>query len=288
MVLSMTAFANRKFSLPQGDLRWDIKSVNQRYFEASIKLPDVFQELEYQLRDILRQKIHRGKIFCQLHYEDNSIYQGQLELNTKLLDSVIENLELLAKRLKNPAAISPIDLLKWPEVIKGPKDDFAVISQALIEEFFKVIEDFLQARSKEGLAIQAVIEQRLQTIDDILLKIRKRFPSILNAYRNRILDKVLEMKAEIDSNRLEQEMLLMAQKMDVSEELDRLLIHVSAMKTLLKTGGMIGRHLDFLSQELNREANTLASKSIDAQLTQEAVELKVLIEQIREQVQNIE
>lgn len=288
MVLSMTGFASRKFSLPEGNLRWDIKSVNQRYFEASIKLPDVFQELEYHLRDNLRSKITRGKIFCQLQYEDNKGGNSHLEINEGFLEKLIKSAEAVSSHLTNAAPISPIELLKWPEVVKGSQFDLVSILKPVMEGFSLLIEDFLQARAKEGAFLKGFIEQRLQSIMDILHKIRERMPNILAGYRHRIMERVQEMKVQIDTNRLEQEMVFIAQKIDVAEELDRLEVHVKTMKDLLKKGGVIGRHLDFLSQELNREANTLASKSIDALLTQETVELKVLIEQIREQVQNIE
>jgi len=296
MVSSMTAFASRSFTLPQeaAVLRWDIKSVNQRYFEASIKLPDAFQTLEYHFRDQLRGKMNRGKIFCQLQYEEDVTGRSQLEIDVSQLDALTETCAFVANRLKNVdpmfliAPISPLDILKWPQIIKGANQDLAAIHQEIIKAFSETIQSFIQARLREGSDLKGFIEQRLKAIEVILKKIRERLPNIMSRYREKLMERMLDLKVAIDSNRLEQEMIFIAQKMDVAEELDRLDTHLQAVKTLLETGGVIGRHLDFLSQELNREANTLASKSVDALLTQETVELKVLIEQIREQVQNIE
>jgi uncharacterized protein (TIGR00255 family) len=288
MVSSMTAFASRQFSLAEGTLRWDIKSVNQRYFEASIKLPDAFQDLEYNLRDNLRRTISRGKIYCYLQYEEKSSTSAQLNINYSLLDTLIETSSSVATRLKNAAAISPLDLLKWPQVVIESRPDLAAVKKEISKAFSETLQDFKEARKKEGQELKGFMIQRLTTMDEILKKNRERFPSIISAYRERLMTKMLEMKVQVDSNRLEQEMIYIAQKTDVAEELDRLDTHLQAARNLLETGGVIGRHLDFLSQELNREANTLASKSMDALLTQEMVELKVLIEQIREQVQNIE
>lgn len=293
----MTAFASQSFALRNGEvvLRWEIKSVNQRYFEASIKLPEFFQALEYQCRDLLRGKINRGKIYCQLQYEENVILPSQLNIDIDRLDALTKTCALVANHLKKvdptilTAPISPLDLLKWPQVIKETEEkDLASIQQAIIKEFSQTMQSFIEARLREGSDLKGFIEQRLKAIEVILQKIRERLPSIISRYREKLMERMLDMKVVVDANRLEQEMIFIAQKMDVAEELDRLDTHLQAVKTLLETGGVIGRHLDFLSQELNREANTLASKSVDALLTQEMVELKVLIEQIREQVQNIE
>lgn len=288
MVSSMTAFASRRFELRQGVLRWDLKSVNQRYFEASIKLPEIFQELEYSLRDQLRRKINRGKLFCQLQYENNAELGAELELNASLLENLIKNCEVVAGQLKNAAALSPMDLLRWPQVVKSHYSDITEINQAVIQGLSETIEEFLSARNREGLELKGFILKRVQMIEELLATISARLPMIQTSHRNRLMERISDMKIEIDSNRLEQEMLFLAQKMDVAEELDRLNTHLQAVKELLNTGGVIGRHLDFLSQELNREANTLGSKSQDAKLTQDIVEIKVLIEQMREQVQNIE
>ncbi len=230
MVSSMTAFASRTFSYPGGVFRWDIKSVNQRYLEAAFKLPEVFQTLEYPLRDHLRQKINRGKIYCQLQFEEHLSATPQLDLNVELLDSLIENCAAVANRLnektdqcpilKNIAAISPLDLLKWPHIMRPREPDLTSSNAMISEAFSNTIEDFIQARTREGSDLKGFIEQRLQMMSEILIHIHQRLPQILSDYRGRLLERLHEMKVQADANRIEQEMIFIAQKMDVAEELD--------------------------------------------------------------------
>lgn len=288
MISSMTAFATHEVTLPEGILRWDIKSVNHRYCEVSFKVPDEFQNVESSLRELIRKKINRGKIYCNFYFDPNRKQTSSLGIDFELVDQLVSASDVISQKLKTATPPSAFDILKWPAVVKTLQQDTQTITEAMKVAFEETLNAFMKERLREGKELKAFIEQRLTKMKAILTDIRSILPQILVQYREHLLEKVNELQVQIDPHRLEQELMLIAQKMDVSEEMDRIEAHLRAVQTLLTEGGVVGRHLDFFMQELNRETNTLASKSINAAVTQQTVELKVLIEQMREQIQNLE
>ncbi|GJJ79826.1 UPF0701 protein [Pasteurella canis] len=287
MIYSMTAFARLEIKQDWGDAVWEIRSVNQRYLETFFRLPEQFRGLENTLREKLRQNLTRGKIECSLRIDNKKQTVTELNLNKALAQQVIQSLQWI-KQQAGEGEINPNDILRYPGVIEVPEQDLDLISQQLLQGFDTLLADFIAMRAREGEKVQALIEQRLATISIEADKVRSKMPEILQWQRDRLLQRFEEINLQADPQRLEQEMVLVAQRVDVAEELDRLQLHVKETQAILQKGGAIGRKLDFMMQELNRESNTLASKSINTEVTNSAVELKVLIEQMREQIQNLE
>ncbi len=287
MIYSMTAFARFEVKKDWGTAVWEMRSVNQRYLETFFRLPEAFRSLENSLREKLRQSLTRGKIECSLRIDTQQVAQQSLNLNKTLADQVLQSLKWL-KAQAGEGEINLADVLRYPGVVEAPEQDLDAISQDLLAGFDGLLKEFIAMRAREGEKLQAVIEQRLQAIDSEAQKVRCQMPEILQWQRDRLLARFEEIQLQPDPTRLEQEMILLAQRIDVAEELDRLQMHVKETNNILRKGGAVGRKLDFMMQELNRESNTLASKSINADVTASAVELKVLIEQMREQIQNLE
>ncbi len=282
----MTAYGRGELKADWGNASWELRSVNQRYLETYLRLPEQLRSLEPALRERLRQRLSRGKIEVNLRFELTQ-KTDTLHMNEALAQQLVDK----ANQLHTMAGIGQIqlvDLLKWPGVLESSAQDMDSISKQLLASFDEVIEEFLAARGREGDAIEGMILQRLDGISAQATLVRQRMPEVMAWQRQRLQDKLSEFKENLDPIRIEQEMILLAQKLDVAEELDRLDAHVAETRKVLKKGGACGRRLDFMMQEFNREANTLASKSINADITAAAVELKVLIEQMREQIQNIE
>lgn len=286
MIYSMTAFARHEIKQDWGTAVWEIRSVNQRYLETFFRLPENFRALETPLREKLRQRLTRGKIECALRIE--TTHQAtQLHLNQALAQQVLQSLQWLQTQAGG-GEINLTEVLRYPGVVEAPEQDLDKISQDLLSAFETLLDEFIAMRAREGEKLQAVIETRLAAIDGEATKVSALMPQILQWQRERLLQRFEEAQLQIDPQRLEQELVLLAQRIDVAEELDRLKMHVKETRRILKQGGAVGRKLDFMMQELNRESNTLASKSINAEVTAAAVELKVLIEQMREQIQNLE
>ena len=287
MIYSMTAFARLEIKKDWGDAVWEIRSVNQRYLENFLRLPEQFRSLENTLREKLRQNLTRGKIECTLRIDNKQQNISKLSLNEELAQQVIQSLQWL-KQQAGEGEINLNDVLRYPDVVEIPEQDLDMISQDLLTAFDELLIEFIAMRAREGEKLQAIIQQRLDSITLEAEKVRSKMPEILQWQRERLQQRFEEIQLQADPQRLEQEMVLLAQRIDVAEELDRLQMHVKETSSILKKGGAIGRKLDFMMQELNRESNTLASKSINADVTASAVELKVLIEQMREQIQNLE
>ncbi|WP_044470079.1 YicC/YloC family endoribonuclease [Mannheimia massilioguelmaensis] len=287
MIYSMTAFARHEIKKDWGDAVWEIRSVNQRYLENFFRLPEQFRGLENSLREKLRQNLTRGKIECSLRIETKKQTTAELNLNKELAEQVIQSLKWI-KQQAGEGEICLNDVLRYPGVVETPEQDLDAISQDLLVAFDELLKEFIAMRGREGEKLQVVIQQRLDSISAEANKVRAQMPEILQWQRERILQRFEEIQIQPDPSRLEQEMVLLAQRVDVAEELDRLQMHVKETSSILKKGGAVGRKLDFMMQELNRESNTLASKSINVDITASAVELKVLIEQMREQIQNLE
>ena len=287
MIYSMTAFARLEVKKDWGDAVWEIRSVNQRYLENFFRLPEQFRGLENTLREKLRQSLTRGKIECSLRIETKKQTNAELNLNKELANQVIQSLQWI-KSQAGEGEINLTDVLRYPGVVEAQEQDLDSISQDLLTAFDDLLTDFIAMRGREGEKLNDIIQQRLDAITVEADKVRSQMPAVLQWQRERLLQRFEDAQVNLDPQRVEQEMILLAQRVDVAEELDRLQMHVKETTNILKKGGAVGRKLDFMMQELNRESNTLASKSINADITASAVELKVLIEQMREQIQNLE
>tara|TARA_R110000764_G_scaffold112153_1_gene199078 strand:- start:1318 stop:2172 length:855 start_codon:yes stop_codon:yes gene_type:complete len=284
----MTAFARSELSTDQGNLAWEMRSVNHRYLEVTLRLPEAFRELEGPLRERLRKQLARGKVECTLRFNASDDNTQNLTLNQPLVVQLAKAAEQLAGQLANPAAINPLELLAWPGVLSGRETDQATLVKSARELFEPALVELKAHRAREGAELKQLIEERLASISDRTAILREMMPTLLSAHRQKLIDRFAEARLELDSTRVEQEIVMLAQKIDVAEELDRLDTHVAETYRVLDSKDAIGRRLDFLMQEFNREANTLGSKAIDTRSTQAAVDLKVFIEQMREQIQNIE
>ncbi|EFE97180.1 YicC/YloC family endoribonuclease [Serratia odorifera] len=287
MIRSMTAYARREIKGEWGSAAWELRSVNQRYLETYIRLPEQFRSLEPVIRERIRARLTRGKVECNLRFELDPSAQSSLLLNEKLAKQLVEAANWV-KMQSDEGEINPIDVLRWPGVMSAQEQDLDAISAQLMQALDGALDDFIAARESEGTALKALIEQRLDGVSGEVSKVRAQMPNILQWQRERLVSKLEEAQVQLESTRLEQELVLMAQRIDVAEELDRLDAHVKETHNILKKKEAVGRRLDFMMQEFNRESNTLASKSINAEVTTSAIELKVLIEQMREQIQNIE
>jgi len=287
MPLSMTGFARHESQHEWGNLVWEIRSVNHRYLEPHFRLPELVRELEPKLRDAMRKKLSRGKVEVSFTYQLNQ-GDAQLEVNHELLQQLQSAINDVESSLTQTTPVTALEILRYPGMLASAEVDRKLILAGSLDGFNAAIDDLIDHRGREGAELQQLIEQRLDGITEQVTLVRGILPSILAAQRTRLVEKLEAVKADLDNDRLEQEMVLLAQKTDVDEELDRLDTHVIEVRRTLKQEGSVGRRLDFLMQELNREANTLSSKSIVTDTTQAAVELKVLIEQMREQIQNIE
>ncbi len=287
MIHSMTAFARAEQAGAGGTLSWELRSVNHRYLEPHLRLPEAFRDLEGAVREALRNGLSRGKVECTLRYsEDNS--GKALQVDLQRASQLVLAAESVAALIKQPAPLNPLEVLGWPGVLVADAADPQVLNQAALGLFGQALSELKQGRQREGMELAKLLNERLDNITDEVAALRELVPQMLATQRQKIISRCAEMQAELDPQRLEQELVLLAQKSDVAEELDRLVTHVAEVRRVLKSGGAAGRRLDFLMQELNREANTLGSKAFDPRSTQAAVNLKVLIEQMREQVQNIE
>lgn len=288
MIYSMTAYARKEVKGDWGSAVWEIRSVNQRYLETYFRMPEQFRGLEPVLRERFRKRLARGKVECNLRFEANPAAKGELSINEALASQVIKAAEQVMHMTGELSRINPFQVMQWPGVMETPEQDMDAVNKVLLEAFDGAMDEFIEARAREGENMKALIEQRLEAITSEVVKVRARMPEILEWQRERLFSKFEDAKVELDPSRIEQELILLAQKSDVAEELDRLDSHVKETTNILKKGGSVGRRLDFMMQEFNRESNTLASKSISTDITASGVELKVLIEQMREQIQNIE
>ncbi|MBF0677269.1 YicC/YloC family endoribonuclease [Pseudomonas sp.] len=287
MVHSMTAFARSERTGPHGTLIWELRSVNHRYLEPHLRLPESFRDLEGAVRDALRQGLSRGKVECTLRLVEDTTGKP-LQIDRERAAQLINAAESVAALIKQPAPLNPLEVLAWPGVLVADAADPQALNAAATQLFREALDELRQGREREGTELSKLLNERLDSILEEVATLRQQVPLMLALQRQKILDRFAELQGEVDPQRLEQELVLLAQKSDVAEELDRLSTHVGEVRRVLKAGGAAGRRLDFLMQELNREANTLGSKAFDPRSTQAAVNLKVLIEQMREQVQNIE
>lgn len=287
MTRSMTAFARQELHREWGTLTWEIRSVNHRYLEPHLRLPESLRDLEGALREKLRTALSRGKVECTLRFVAEAGAQT-LNVDQARAEEVIAAAAQVRALMPDSAPLDTFQVLGWPGVLVETDLDMEAIKREALALFGQALSDLSSGREREGGELGQLIRQRLDSISEIVAEVRSLMPQILEAQRDSMRAKIEEMRVDADPMRLEQELVLIAQRADVDEEMDRLDTHVQEVRRVLGQKGPVGRRLDFLMQELNREANTLSSKSIVASTTQRAVELKVLIEQMREQIQNIE
>lgn len=287
MIRSMTAYARREIKGDWGSAAWELRSVNQRYLETYIRLPEQFRSLEPVIRERLRSRLTRGKVECNLRFDLDPGAQSTLQLNEKLAKQLVAAAQWV-KMQSDEGEINPLEVLRWPGVMLAEEQDLDAISNELLVALETAIDDFITARESEGASLKTLIETRLDGVSAEVIKVRAQMPNVLQWQRERLVSKLEDAQVQLENTRLEQELVLMAQRVDVAEELDRLDAHVKETHKILKKEEAVGRRLDFMMQEFNRESNTLASKSINSDVTTSAIELKVLIEQMREQIQNIE
>ncbi len=288
MPRSMTGFARREQKHPWGTVIWELRSVNHRYLEPAFRLPEDLREIEPKLRELIRSHLQRGKLEVSLNLQKEQVQDNELGMDLERVRQLAQAAQTISGELHDPAPINPFEVLRWPGVLQQSELDRETLQSAAIELFEQALTQLIEHRSREGAELAQFIQQRLDAISELVVQVRKQLPDILAAQREKLHTKIAALQIDLDPERLEQEIALLAQKADVDEELDRLDTHVIEVKRTLKQKNSLGRRLDFLMQELNREANTLSSKAIVADTTKAAVDLKVLIEQMREQVQNIE
>jgi uncharacterized protein (TIGR00255 family) len=288
VTLSMTAFARQEQTLDSGTLSWEIRSVNHRYLELSLRMDETFRPLEIAIRKLFAQQVARGKVEAVLRYQPTAADVATLHIDEDLARAVIDACAKLSDLSPAMAALDPLRLLQWPGIVSQQQTDAEALNKAVMAVLQTTLKDFVDSRRREGEALAEMLLQRCEDIAHIAAAVRIKMPQILAQNHARLLQRLADFQVELEPERLAQEAALLAQKSDVAEELDRLENHVNEVRHILGRNEPVGRRLDFLMQELNREANTLASKSIDTDTTRYAVDLKVLIEQMREQIQNIE
>ena len=273
MVKSMTAFTRVEHSDELGNITLELRSVNHRFLDLSLRMPEELRAHEQAIRELINKRLARGKVDINLRFGRNEAGEAELVVNQELAKKIAAASREVDLLLYNPSPVSSIDVLRWPGVLQADELDREQLGKSLMTLLNSALDDFVQ---------------RCDAMSQVVADVSKVMPEILGKWREKLVSRLQEAKLELDENRLEQEIVMLAQKTDVDEELDRLNVHLDEVRRVLKEKKPIGRRLDFLMQELNREANTLGSKSIDTATTQASVELKVLIEQMREQVQNIE
>lgn len=284
----MTAYSRVSSDNDLGTVTWELKSVNNRYLDASLRMPEDFRFLDGPLRERLGKRVRRGKVDGTLRIESTQRAAGAIELNLELVEQIAKACRQIDGVLYDAGRVSPLDILRWPGVMESNAPEPSEASAAILAAFDTALDEFVDSRKREGERLAELIEQRLASIETIVAGVREVLPDVIAAGRERLENKLADIRDQLDSSRIEAEIVLFSQKVDVAEEVDRLDAHVSEVRRVLTLKEPIGRRLDFLMQELNREANTLGSKSVDTRTTGASVELKVLIEQMREQIQNLE
>lgn len=287
MILSMTGYANGEHSTDLGTLTVEVRSVNHRYLELQLKMDDNLRHLEGQIRELIQTKLTRGKVDCRIYFKNDTSAQLQGQINTEAVQKLTQQLAQLQPHFANAQPINLLQVLQMPGVMHMPSADADKTAENILQLLNKVLDDLRNARAREGEKLKQVILDRLDAIKDQVKVVKPLLPTLIKQYQEKLTAKLQEAMLA-DDERVRQEIVLYAQRIDVDEELERLGAHVQEVARILNAGGQVGKKLDFLMQELNREANTLGSKSVAIETTQVSMQLKVLIEQMREQIQNIE
>ena len=285
---SMTAFARESESSELGVFTVELRTVNHRYLDCSFKMPDTVRPLETDLRERAAASLNRGKLDCFVRVQTGTETATDLTINSEQLNRLLTATASISERIDGAQALNPLHVLQFPGVCAAPQGTEEALQARVAALFEQALKTLVDNRRREGEKLAAMIQDRIARVGEEVTANRQRIPELLQQQRDKVIAKINDLDVEVDEGRLEQELVFMTQKADVDEELDRLDAHVQEVQRVLKKGGPCGRRLDFLMQELNREANTLSSKSTASSTTQSAVELKVLIEQMREQIQNIE
>jgi len=288
MILSMTGFSSISREFPGGMLSLELRAVNHRYLDVQMRLPEELRIIEPQLREIISGKVTRGKLECRVGLNQLDSTNPTMEVNVEYLDKLLAVASELQDHAQGMKGLSVGELMRWPGVLRSNELAPEVLHKLCLTGLSTVLADFNASRAREGEKLKAVLLERVESMEAIVASIRPKLPQILEAYMTKLSGRLREALDNVDDDRIKQEFALFAQKIDVDEELSRLSTHLTEVRRILKSDGQAGKRLDFLMQELNREANTLGSKSVSTETTQASVELKVLIEQMREQIQNIE
>ena len=288
MIRSMTAYAGNEASIGDSTINCELRSVNHRYCDITIKLPDHLRFIEADLRSIIAAKINRGKIECSLSYKKQAKDIQGYKVNIDAVTALLAATDQIEEHMLAPLSFSALDVLAFPGIQQEMNADKTHLNEEITHLVKQTLAQLLEVREREGAQLKVLIEERCIKMQGFVVLAGHRMPEVLLLIRNKLKDRIIELVAQPDFDRLEQELVFLAQKLDITEELDRLDTHITEVLRVLKEKDPVGRRLDFLMQELNREANTLGSKSTDKEMTQIAIELKVLIEQMREQIQNIE
>jgi uncharacterized protein (TIGR00255 family) len=284
----MTGYAALTEEVPLGTVSAEVRSVNHRYLDLTFRLPDELRAFEPALREQFAARMTRGKVECRIGFQKNPAIGLSLQINEALLDQLAALDLRVRERLPGAAPLSANDVLRWPGILGTdalPLEELRDRTQGLLE---RVLADFAQSRAREGEKLKAMLLERVERMEVLTARVKPKIPQLVQAYQERLAGRLRDAAAEMDEDRLRQELVLFSARIDVEEELSRLVTHLTEARRILSQGGSVGKRLDFLMQELNRESNTLGSKSVDIDVSQAAMELKVLIEQMREQVQNIE
>ncbi len=288
MILSMTGYAAVAGELSFGGLNIELRSVNHRYLDLQFRIPDDLRMLEAALRERLASRISRGKVECRIGFNRLPAAQSTLQLNEELLRQLGQLDEKVRGALPAAEPLGVSDVLRWPGILGNDILPLEELQERCLQLLEQALKDFNGARGREGEKLKAVLLERIERMESIVLAVAPRIPQLVLAYQEKLAVRLKEALLDSESERLKQELVMFAAKIDVDEEIQRLTAHLAELRRILAKGGAVGKRLDFLMQELNREANTLGSKSVDMEVTQGAMELKVLIEQMREQIQNIE
>ncbi len=288
MITSMTGFARREASGPWGQLACELRSVNHRYLEAGFRLPEELRALETELRQGLSKELRRGKVDCTVHLRAAAGGSAELVIDDRALANLLSRVREITVATPGKPTVDVMDILRWPGIVREDETDTESLQAAARALFAETLRELADSRAREGVRLRELIEQRCGALEQLVAQVRVRLPEVHARVRQRLEERVAELGAEVDRERLEQELVLLLQRLDVAEELDRLGGHIDETRRVIGGNEAAGRRLDFLMQELNREANTLSSKSQDLETTRFAVDMKVMIEQMREQVQNIE
>jgi len=288
MIYSMTGYATVSEELALGTLSVEVRSVNHRYLDMQFRLPDELRSFEPGMREMVAARLTRGKVECRVGLTKSTSGNVSLTLNTALLEQLMALDRDVRERLPGAASLTVSDVIRWPGLVEAEAISFEQLreqTQSLLE---RSLSEFTASRAREGEKLKDVLLERVGRMEGLVERVKPRIPQLVAAYQDRLAARLKDAMAELDEDRIRQELILFAAKVDVEEELSRLSTHLAETRRILQQGGAVGKRLDFLMQELNRESNTLGSKSVDIEVSQAAVELKVLIEQMREQVQNIE
>jgi uncharacterized protein (TIGR00255 family) len=287
MIRSMTGFARRERQFPWGALSWELKTVNHRFLEIGFRLPEDFRSAEPVFRQAVSGSARRGKVECALHFRPAAA-SATLEVDATLLAALTQRAQQISTQAGPASTIQVLDLLRWPGVLRDAARDITPMIEAAHRLLDDALAELARFRDSEGARLRDALEQRCKGLVEFAARVAERLPEVRARLHSRLLERISQLVSEVDHGRLEQELAILAQRLDVDEEIERLRGHVAEVRNTFEGQEPAGRRLDFLMQELNREANTLSSKSQDIETTRAAVDMKVLIEQMREQVQNIE